>query len=284
MSEDLSKNKENNNPTNNIISNNNEDDKSNLSTNDPLSQEEKLKIIDYFYSELKNISLKGESIEKLSLYMLDKIYKYGKNLTAELFQLLDSESHFTPRLEYLYLINDIIGNINLKDKFKDIKDEVYKKIFPYIESVCCYSYSTLNENFRKKIDELIKLWKETKIFEENKIKELEFKLKILIEPKINNDQSEIDFILNMDNTGKIKVEKNLIDLAREIESLNRTKDNKYRKALLKLEKDAIKRELKIHNSYVQQLKEIDSILDKINTFNELEKGIQEEENEKSEKK
>ena len=90
--------------------------------------------------------------------------------------------------------------------------------------------------------------------------------------------------MNLDNTGKIKVEKNLIDLAREIESLNRTKDNKYRKALLKLEKDAIKRELKIHNTYVQQLKDIDNILDKINTFNELEKGMQEEEKEKSEKK
>ena len=52
--------------------------------------------------------------------------------------------------------------------------------------------------------------------------------------------------------------------------LEKTKDNKNRRNLLKMEKDIINKQLKIYNSQIQHLKEIDKILDKIKTFNELE--------------
>ena len=95
-----------------------------------LTLEEKLNIINHFHNELKNIDLKQETIERISTFIREKIEKYGDLLIFEIFQILESETHFTPRLEYLYIINDIIN------KYKDIKQNQINKIFPYIKNIC----------------------------------------------------------------------------------------------------------------------------------------------------
>ena len=242
-----------------------------------LTMEEKLNIINHFHNELKNIDLKKETIEKISTYIREKIEKYGDLLIFEIFQILQSETHFTPRLEYLYVIDDIIN------KYKDIKQNNINKIFPYIKKICCYSYMTLNDNFKDKIKKLIGLWKEKEIFSQSKMKELEFELKIQIEPEITDDKEEINFLLNLYNNGNLKFDQNLINFSKELEVLERTKDNKYRKALLKMEKDIITKQFKIYNSQIQHLKEIDLILDKIKTFNEIENNTQKEKDIEKEK-
>ena len=250
------------------INNNNNNKES-----DSLTLEEKLNIINHFHNELKNIDLKQETIEKISSYIREKIEKYEDNITFEIFQILESETHFTPRLEYLYVINDIIN------KYKDIKQNQINKIFPYIKNICCYSYTTLNDNFKEKIKELIELWKTKEIFSQSKIKELNFELKMQIEPELTEDKDEINILLNLYNNGNIRFDQNLINFSKELENLERTKDNKHRKTLLKMEKDIITKQFKIYNTQVQHLKEIDLMLDKIKTFNELENTSQKEKNE-----
>ena len=234
----------------------------------PLTLEEKLIIINHFHNELKNIDLRQETIEKISSYIIEKIEKYGDLLIFEIFQILESETHFTPRLEYLYVINNIIN------KYKDIKQNQINKIFPYIKKICCYSYLTLNDNFKDKIKELISLWKTKEIFSQSKMKELNFELKMEIEPEITEDKDEINHFLNMYNNGNVKFDQNLINFSKELETLDRTKDNKHRKTLLKMEKEIITKQFKIYNTQIQHLKEIDLILDKIKTFNEMENNSQ----------
>ena len=244
-----------------------------------ITMEEKLNIINHFHNELKNINLKQETIEGISTYIREKIEKYGDNLTFEIFQILESETHFTPRLEYLYVINDIIN------KYKDIKQNQINKIFPYIKNICCYSYMTLNDKFKEKIKELINLWKTKEIFSPAKMKELDFELKMEIEPEINDNKDDINILLNLYNNGNVKFDQNLINFSKELEILERTKDNKHRKILLKMEKDIITKQFKIYNSQIQHLKEIDLILDKIKTFNEMESNSQKEKDiEKEEEK
>ena len=238
-----------------------------------LTLEEKLNIINHFHKDLKDIDLKQETIEKISTYVGENIEKYGDYLTYEIFQILESETHFTPRLEYLYVINDIIN------KYKDLKQSKINQIFPYIKNICCYSYTTLNDNFKEKIKELINLWKTKEIFSQTKMKELEFELKMEIEPEITDDKDEINYLLNLYNNGNVKFDQNLINFSKELEILDRTKDNKHRKTLLKMEKDIITKQLKIYNSQIQHLKEIDLILDKIKTFNEMESSSQKEKEE-----
>lgn len=244
---------------------------------DILTMEEKLNIINNFHNELKNIDLKQETIERISTYIREKIEKYGDLLIFEIFQILESETHFTPRLEYLYVIDDIIN------KYKDIKQNQINKIFPYIKKICCYSYMTLNENFKEKINELINLWRTKQIFSQTKMKELEFELKMEIEPELTDDKEETNYLLNLYNNGNLKFDPNLISFSKELEILERTKDNKYRKNLLTKEKDIITKQFKIYNSQIQHLKEIDLILDKIKTFNEMENTTQKDKDTEKEK-
>ena len=250
---------------------------------DEITMEEKLNIINHFHNDLKNINLKQDTIERISTFIREKIEKYGDNLAFEIFQILESETHLTPRLEYLYVINDIIN------KYKDIKQNQINKIFPYIKNICFYSYLSLNDKFKEKIKELINLWKTKEIFSPTKMKELDFELKMEIEPEITDNKDDINILLNLYNNGNVKIDQNLINFSKELEMLERTKDNKHRKILLKMEKEIITKQFKIYNSQIQHLKEIDLILDKIKTFNEMEsitqkeKDIEKEENKEEDK-
>ena len=236
----------------------------NKEQNTQITSEEKLKIITTFHTDLKNIDLKKETIERISTYAQEQISKYGEQIIFEIFQILESESNITPRLEYLYLINDIIENN------KDMNQTLINKVFPYIKSICLYSYSTLNENFTNKMKELISIWEEKEVFNKNKIKQLKFDLKMQLEPELSDDKDEINFLINLYNNGNIKLDQNLVNFSKELNILERTKDNKSRRNILRMEKDIINKQMKIYNAQIQHLKDIDKILDKIKTFNELE--------------
>ena len=236
----------------------------NKEQNAQITSEEKLKIITTFHTDLKNIDLKKETIERISTYAQEQISKYGEQIIFEIFQILESESNITPRLEYLYLINDIIENN------KDMNQTLINKVFPYIKSICLYSYSTLNENFTNKMKELISIWEEKEVFNKNKIKQLKFDLKMQLEPELSDDKDEINFLINLYNNGNIKLDQNLVNFSKELNILERTKDNKSRRNILRMEKDIINKQMKIYNAQIQHLKDIDKILDKIKTFNELE--------------
>ena len=240
-----------------------------------ITSEEKLKIITSFHQDLKNIDLKKITIEKISNTIQEQISKYGDQITFEIFQIIESESQITPRLEYLYLINDII------EKYKEFQINI-NKIFPYIKNICLFSYITLNENLTTKVKELINLWEKKEILSTNKIRELKFYLKIQLEPEFSENKEEINFLINLYNNGYIKFDQNLINFSKELNMLEKTKDNKNRRNLLKMEKDIINKQLKIYNSQIQHLKEIDKILDKIKTFNELENAGNNKENDKNE--
>ena len=231
-----------------------------------ITTEEKLKIINTFHSDLKSIDLKKETIERLSTYIQEQITKYGDKIIFEIFQILESESNFTPRLEYLYLINHIIEKNKNNNSFQT------NKIFPYVKNICLYSYTTLNDNFTTKVKELINMWEKKEIFNLENIKELKFELKMQLEPELTEDKEEINYLINLSNNGSIKLEQNLINFSKELNILEKTKENKNRKTLLKMEKDIITRQFKIYNTQIQHLKDIDKILDKIKTFNELESG------------
>jgi len=116
------------------------------------------------------------------------------------------------------------------------------------------------------------MWEKKEIFKLENIKELKFELKMQLEPELTEDKEEINYLINLSNNGSIKLEQNLINFSKELNILEKTKENKNRKTLLKMEKDIITRQFKIYNTQIQHLKDIDKILDKIKTFNELESG------------
>ena len=94
-------------------------------------------------------------------------------------------------------------------------------------------------------------------------------MKFWNEPNITGSEKDAKYLMNLVNFGQYKIEQNLIDFSRAMDTLNRNKDNIQRKNMLKLEKDLIQKQIRIYNTHLQQLKEIDLLLDKINEHPEL---------------
>ena len=67
----------------------------------------------------------------------------------------------------------------------------------------------------------------------------------------------------MVNYGEIKIDQALIDYSRQLETLDRNKDNKQRKNMLKMEKELIQKQMKLYQTHIQQLKDINMLINKI---------------------
>lgn len=242
----------------------------NIHAVESLSSAEKTEIINQFQKDLKNIDITQITIERIATFARDKIYRYGDAIMQDLFQILDLEVHLNPCLGHLYVINDIIQNIFIKKKYEKIKEEVLATFFPFIKSICIFSYLTLDENIQNGVKFLLKIWQDMSLFPSDWIKELNFELKMNSEPEITDDKEEIDFLLNLVNNGSFRIDQNLIDYSKEIEALERTNDNKHRKNLLKMDKDLINKQLRLYNNHIQNLKDLNLLLNRIKIFEDEE--------------
>ena len=102
-----------------------------------------------------------------------------------------------------------------------------------------------------------------KFFKSEYIKEIKFELKMRNNPEVSGHRDDINFLKNLMNFGGFKIEQNMIDFSKQVEALHRTKDNQQRKIMLKMDKDLIQRQLRMYNTHVQQLKELNLLLNKI---------------------
>ena len=94
-------------------------------------------------------------------------------------------------------------------------------------------------------------------------------MKFWNEPNITGSEREAKYLMNLVNYGEFKIEQNLIDFSKAMDTLNRNKDNLQRKKMLKLEKELIQKQIKTYNTHLQQLEEINLLLKKINEHPEL---------------
>ena len=86
--------------------------------------------------------------------------------------------------------------------------------------------------------------------------------------RVTNEISNISVEITDLNKAILEINnKDALDKAREITSEEYIRDSEEK--LLKIEKDIIHKQFKIYTSQIQRLKEIDKLLDNINTFNEL---------------
>lgn len=106
-------------------------------------------------------------------------------------------------------------------------------------------------------------WEKNKYYKNEFIKEIKFELKMRNDPEITGSKDDINFLMNFVNCGGFRIEQSLIDFSKQIEALDRTKDNKQRKTMLKMDKDLIQKQLRMYNTHIQQLKEINLLLNKI---------------------
>ena len=224
-------------------------------------------------SLLETINLEKEKIENISSFICDKIYKYRNLISEDIFSLIFSFNHIEPKIEFICLINEILKNnfgLDKNEIYCDKISEILKKIFsPYIQGVCQDLYITLVPMNQQNVYFFLNEWEKNNLLGGDLIKEIKFIMKFMNEPNITGSEKDAKHLLNLVNCGNFKIEQNLIDFSRSMEALNRNKDNFRRKNMLKIEKDLIQKQIRIYNTHMQQLKEINLLLQKIKEHPEL---------------
>ena len=224
-------------------------------------------------SLLEAINLEKEKIENISSFICDKIYKYRNLISEDIFSLIFSFNHIEPKIEFICLINEILKNnfgLDKNEIYCDKISEILKKIFsPYIQGVCQDLYITLVPINQQNVYFFLNEWEKNNLLGGDLIKEIKFIMKFMNEPNITGSEKDAKHLLNLVNCGNFKIEQNLIDFSRSMEALNRNKDNFRRKNMLKIEKDLIQKQIRIYNTHMQQLKEINLLLQKIKEHPEL---------------
>ena len=238
-----------------------------------LINSDKGEILSRLQSLLESITIEKDKIENVSSFICDKIYKYRNLILVDVFSLIFALNHAEPKVEYLCVINEILKNnfgLEQNEVFFEKISQIFKKIiFPYAKGILLDLNNSLIQLNQKNVTYFLNEWEKNNFFSNEFIKEIKFELKFWNEPNITGNEKDAKYLMNLVNFGAFKIEQNLIDFSRAMDTLNRNKDNIQRKNMLKLEKDLIQKQIRIYNTHLQQLKEIDLLLDKINEHPEL---------------
>ena len=238
-----------------------------------LINSDKGEILSRLQSLLESITIEKDKIENVSSFICDKIYKYRNLILVDVFSLIFALNHAEPKVEYLCVINEILKNnfgLEQNEVFFEKISQIFKKIiFPYAKGILLDLNNSLIQLNQKNVTFFLNEWEKNNFFSNEFIKEIKFELKFWNEPNITGNEKDAKYLMNLVNFGAFKIEQNLIDFSRAMDTLNRNKDNIQRKNMLKLEKDLIQKQLKIYSTHLQQLKEIDLLLDKIKEHTEL---------------
>ena len=230
-------------------------------------------ILSQLQSLLEGINLEMERIQNISSFICDKIYKYRNFILVDIFNLIFSMNHMSPKIEFICLLNEIFKNdfgLEKSDPNTEKISQIFKKIiFPYAKGVCLDLFNSLIPQNQENVYYFLNEWEKNNYFGSDFIKIIKFELKFWNEPNITGSERDAKYLMNLVNYGEFKIEQNLIDFSKAMDTLNRNKDNLQRKKMLKMEKELIQKQVKTYNTHLQQLEEINLLLKKINEHPEL---------------
>ena len=222
------------------------------------SEEEKNNILKQFNQYL--ISLNISNIPETSKffclqYNLFKDYFFQEFLN-QIYQNLEKEK----KIEYLYLMIEIIKTLNDNKSNNKISQDELNNLFFGIKEICKSYYYCINNDFIKAVkDALIKL-KEFKIYNEEDINTLLMEIRITTDPKLAGTENDRNCLSNLYKEQLLKIDKNMIDLYKDIESVKRGNYNVIRMNLIKKENELIEKQMDLYNKNLEQIKNINEII------------------------
>ena len=232
-----------------------------------LTNEETEKIINKMKNYFINLNTTQESIVNASNYFLDITSKYP-SLIEDLLRFI-SEFSISRKdsLVFLYLINDLIQKWKQKNKNNldniDNRINLPEKIYNIILDIILPIYISCDQVLINKIEDVIKIWEEYKIYSQDKIDELKFHTNFETLPKLTGNSRESEILFDKVYKNYFNIDDNLIDLTNELGNIN---DVNRRNVISKV-KDLISRQFTIYQEHLVYLQEIDKIIEKIDSYN-----------------
>ena len=239
----------------------------NLIIKKELTNEETEKIMNKMKNYFVNLNSTQESIVNASNYFLDITSKYPVLIEDLLRYISEYSISRKESLVFLYLINDLIqkwkqkneNNLDNIDNKINLPDKIYNIILDIILPI----YISCDQVLINKIEDVIKIWEEYKIYSQEKINELKFHTNFETLPKLTGNSRESEILFDKVYKNYFNIDDNLIDLTNELGNINGVN----RRNVISKVKDLISRQFTIYQEHLVYLQEIDKIIEKIDSYN-----------------
>ena len=224
------------------------------------SEEESQKIINQFNEYLINIEKNNNIKEATNFFCLQ--YDSYQNYFFENFLLLIKENlSKEQKIEYLYLMTEIIKSLNANKSKNNISQSDLSYLLFCVKEICKYYHYSMNYVFIKLVKDTLNDLKEYKIYNESDINNIIMELRITTDPKITGSDTDRFCLRNLFNEQSLKIDKNMVDLFRDIESVDRRNINILRMNLINKENKLIEKQMLLYNKNLEQIKDINEMID-----------------------
>ena len=224
------------------------------------SEEEFQKILNQFNEYLIHIEKNNNIIEACKFFCSQ--YDYYQNYFFESFLVLILENlSKEQKIEYLFLMVEIIKSLNANKSKNKITQKDLSYLLFGIKEICKHYHYSMNYDFTRLVKDTLNGLKEYKIYNESDINNIIMELRITTDPKITGSDTDRNCLRNLYNEQSLKIDKNMIDLFRDIESVDRGNINILRMNLINKENQLIEKQMLLYNKNLEQIKDINEMID-----------------------
>ena len=264
-----------------LIENNNMDiEEENENNNDKseLTKEKNSLIMENIQNKLQTLDITQEKIENASILILTEIYSHPQLLDNIILMIKEKIIYFNGNgIEFLYLISDILNRYKSDSKKKNLNLNLIDAFYKELLEIIPFLSNTLNSKLNEEINYIFNIWEKLEIFSKEQIDNLKFYKILSLEPKLTGSKEENDILFDLFSKGKYNLDNYLSEYSKEINILEESDEEnkkKHRKNILKMTKDIINEQMKVYSNHIKYIKTLDSMLDKISTFKNYNKVLE----------
>ena len=229
-----------------------------------LTEEEEENILKIFNDYLIKLNENKINIVEISDFFCEQYNKYNNYFFEIFLSLILENVQKTKQIEHLDLIIDIINKLYENRINNNISIDELNYLLSYLKEICRNYHYAMNEQFIKYIKNSLNKLKQNKIYNDIDIDNIIMELRLTTEPNISNNDNDKKCLNYLLNDKILKIDTDMINLYKDIESVNRRNINSFRMNLIKKENELIEKQIALYNKNIGQIKNINEMIDKIN--------------------
>ena len=225
-----------------------------------LPEEKKNFILLEFSKDLSYIYRNNQLVFEMSKKACEYYYSYKDDIFPYLLQEILDQAGKRRKLEYLYLLIEIIKHLYSNQSIHPIPKDLLFNIFPFVKEIIRCFYHSFNNDFIKSLKIALNELKKQNIYPNNYIEDLIMELRLTTEPNITDSKKDRKSLANLVNDNILKIDFEMINLYKDFDDLKRINNNKIRMNLIKKENNMIEKQIQIYNKNLKQLKCINDLI------------------------